>query len=132
MPPSFLDTPPIHVYCAAKAGVLGLMRSLRTQLPRDNITINMVAPWMTRTQLLPPQFEANWGHLPANEPEGPARALLLPVVRPDMNGRSLFVAGHDIIDLEAGLQETQPKWMGEELSEAVDEGQRLVTQSLVH
>lgn len=29
---SFIDTPPLHLYCASKAGVLGLVRSLRTQL----------------------------------------------------------------------------------------------------
>lgn len=44
---SFIDTPPLHMYCAAKAGVLGLMRSLRTQLIKKNVTINMIAPWMT-------------------------------------------------------------------------------------
>ena len=45
---SFLDTPPLHTYCTSKTGVLGLMRSLRTQLPKNaNITVNMVAPWMT-------------------------------------------------------------------------------------
>jgi len=44
----FLDTPPLWTYCAAKSGVMGLMRSLRTQLPKnDSVTINMVAPWMT-------------------------------------------------------------------------------------
>jgi NAD(P)-dependent dehydrogenase (short-subunit alcohol dehydrogenase family) len=44
---SYIDTPPLHIYCASKAGVLGLMRSLRTQLVKENITINMIAPWMT-------------------------------------------------------------------------------------
>lgn len=44
---SFMDTPPLYTYCASKAGVLGLMRALRTQLPKDNITVNMIAPWMT-------------------------------------------------------------------------------------
>jgi NAD(P)-dependent dehydrogenase (short-subunit alcohol dehydrogenase family) len=44
---SFIDTPPLHLYCASKAGILGFMRSLRTQLIKSNITINMVAPWMT-------------------------------------------------------------------------------------
>ncbi len=55
---SFIDTPPLHLYCAAKAGVLGFMRSLRTQLIKKNITVNMVAPWMTsRTKCLPLLFE---------------------------------------------------------------------------
>lgn len=44
---SYIDTPPLHIYCASKAGILGLMRSLRTQLVKENITINMIAPWMT-------------------------------------------------------------------------------------
>lgn len=44
---SFLDTPPLHLYCAGKAGVLGLMRSLRTQVVKKNTTINVVAPWLT-------------------------------------------------------------------------------------
>lgn len=46
---SFIDTPPLHLYCASKAGILGFMRSLRTQLVKNNnMTVNMVAPWMTR------------------------------------------------------------------------------------
>jgi short-subunit dehydrogenase len=45
---SFFDTPPLHLYCATKAGILGFMRSLRTQLIKNNnVTVNMVAPWMT-------------------------------------------------------------------------------------
>lgn len=44
---SYFDTPPLYTYCASKGGVLGLMRGLRKQLPKDNITINMIAPWMT-------------------------------------------------------------------------------------
>lgn len=48
---SFIDTPPLHLYCASKAGILGLMRSLRTQLIKKNITVNMIAPWMTSLSL---------------------------------------------------------------------------------
>lgn len=44
---SFFDTPPMYTYCASKAAVLGLMRALRTQLPKRNITVKMIAPWMT-------------------------------------------------------------------------------------
>lgn len=44
---SFFDTPPLYTYCASKAAVLGLMRALRSQLPKRNITVNMIAPWMT-------------------------------------------------------------------------------------
>ncbi|KAK3381034.1 hypothetical protein B0H63DRAFT_494957 [Podospora didyma] len=123
----FLDTPPLWTYEASKAGVMGLMRSLRTQLPKNhNVTINIVAPWLTKTGMLKEEFLSVWGDLPANEPIGVARALLLPAVRPEMNGTSLFVAGHQITDFEEGLTKTQPQWMGEQLSKDVDEGQRRI------
>jgi len=35
------------MYCASKAGALGLMRGLRTKLPAKGITVNLIAPWMT-------------------------------------------------------------------------------------
>lgn len=44
---TFFDTPPLYTYCASKAAIVGLMRALRTQLPKRNITVNMIAPWMT-------------------------------------------------------------------------------------
>lgn len=50
---SFFDTPPCYTYCASKAAVLGLMRAMRTQLPKMNITVNMIAPWMTGKCALP-------------------------------------------------------------------------------
>ncbi|KAI0121268.1 hypothetical protein BJ170DRAFT_644282 [Xylariales sp. AK1849] len=124
---SFLDTPPLWLYEASKAGVLGLMRSLRTQLPKaHNVTVNMIAPWLTITPMAKDEFLSVWGSLPVNEPIGVARALLLPAVRPDINGKSFFIAGHEIIELEEGLEKTQPQWMGERLSKDVDEGQRRI------
>ena len=68
----------------------------------------------------------SWGDLPVNESWGVARALLLPLVRPEMNGCSLFVAGNEITDLESGLREMQPGWMGEQLSRNVDRGQEKI------
>ncbi|GME65292.1 hypothetical protein GTA08_BOTSDO11911 [Neofusicoccum parvum] len=123
---SFLDTPPLHLYCASKAGVLGFMRSLRSQLVNRNITVNMVAPWMTATAMtkdLDGIWQREWG-LPANMPDGVGRALLLPVVRTNVNGKSFFVAGNNITEFEDKIHESQPIWMGEELSKNVDEGQR--------
>lgn len=76
--------------------------------------------------MLKEEFLRVWGELPTNEPIGVARALLLPTVRPDLNGKSFFVAGHQIIDFEEGLERTQPQWMGEQLSKHADEGQRRI------
>jgi hypothetical protein len=67
-----------------------------------------------------------WGDLPSNSPEGVSRALLLPALRPELNGLSLFVHGDQITDLESGLSATMPQWMGKKLSEQVNEGQRRI------
>ncbi|KAF1344971.1 hypothetical protein BDV97DRAFT_373321 [Delphinella strobiligena] len=121
---SLIDTPPLYMYCAAKAGVLGLMRGLRSTLPEKNISINMIAPWMTVTPMLPQWIVDMWGNLPANDPDGVAKALLIPAVRPDLNGRTIWVAGNKAVEVEEGLRRTQGLWMGGELAAAVDEGQR--------
>jgi len=124
---SLIDNPPVFLYCAAKTGVLGLMRGLRSQLPlKYNCTINMVAPWMTITPMLPQWIIDLWGDLPANSPEGPAHALLLPAVRPGTNGKGLWVAGNKVIEFEEQMHRAQTQWLGEKLSEEVDAGQRLM------
>lgn len=48
----------------------------------------------------------------------------MPIVKPDINGKAFFIAGHKIVDFEEKIWETQEAWMGKELSEAVTEGQR--------
>ena len=44
---AFFPAPPIYLYCTAKSGVLGLMRSLRDDVKKKNATVNVVAPWLT-------------------------------------------------------------------------------------
>lgn len=65
-----------------------------------------------------------WGELPANQPIDVARASLLPIIRPDLNGKSFLIAGGSINELEDKLDETQHIWLGAELSEHMNEGQR--------
>lgn len=76
--------------------------------------------------MLPDEIRERWGSLPANETWGVGRAILLPVVKPDVNGKSLFVGGHHIVDFEDKLHETQPLWMGEQMSKDMDAGQLIM------
>jgi hypothetical protein len=74
--------------------------------------------------MLPDWLRETWGTLPANTPEGVANALLLPAVRGSINGKTLWVEGNRIVELEDSLHAARPEWMGERLSADVDEGQR--------
>lgn len=73
--------------------------------------------------MLPDWIKEKWGSLPANSAEGVARALLLPAVRQDMNGLTLWIAGNQAIEIEKALHDTQPQWIGKQLSSHIDEGQ---------
>lgn len=65
-----------------------------------------------------------WGDLPANKPLDVAKASLLPVVRPEINGKSFLINGGNITEVEDKLDEAQPIWMGPELDKHMREGQR--------
>ncbi|KAF7555080.1 hypothetical protein G7Z17_g2417 [Cylindrodendrum hubeiense] len=110
---AFFPAPPIYLYCAAKAGLLGLMRGLRTETIKENITINTVAPWLTITPMVLPDWLQKWGDLPKNSTTGVANALFLPILQPEINGKSFFVAGDQIIEFEDTLHNAEPQWMGE-------------------
>lgn len=81
---------------------------------------------MIDTAMTSEKMKEIWGDLPSNSTEGVGKALLLPALRPHLNGVSLFVHGDHITDLEEGLAATMPQWMGQKLSEEVSEGQRRI------
>lgn len=78
------------------------------------------------TAMTSEKFLEIWGDLPSNSTQGVGKALLLPALRPGLNGLSLLVHGDQITDLEESLAATMPQWMGQELSEEVREGQRRI------
>ncbi|KAH7067215.1 hypothetical protein FB567DRAFT_509435, partial [Paraphoma chrysanthemicola] len=117
---AYLDTAPLYQYAASKGGVLGLMRAFRPTALKANVSVNMVAPWMTETNMMPPFLNNIWGDLPRNSAAGIAKALLLPVIRPELHGKTLWVGGNEIVELEDKIHETQPLWMGAKLSANVD------------
>ena len=73
-----------------------------------------------------PDWLAAWGELPKNTSRGVAGALLLPVIEPKINGKAFFVAGDKIFEFEDSLHEAQPHWMGQQLSNDVDQGQKFL------
>lgn len=76
------------------------------------------------THIVPDHVRQVWGELPANQPLDVARGSLLPIIRPNINGKSFIINGGNITEVEDKLEETQPIWLGQELSKHMNEGQR--------
>jgi NAD(P)-dependent dehydrogenase (short-subunit alcohol dehydrogenase family) len=115
---SYLDTPGIPIYNAAKHGVLGLVRSLRDQLEVEThggIRINLVAPAFVQTQ-----FTAHVLHLwqrenlPINQPIDIANALLFLGLNPAYHGRAIYSAGGKYAEIEGPIEKTRNVWLGQQ------------------
>ncbi|KAA8912037.1 hypothetical protein FN846DRAFT_361248 [Sphaerosporella brunnea] len=135
---SYLDTPPLWNYSAAKHGVLGLMRALRCQVREwGDVTVNMIAPWFTLTPMAA-TLGPKWGDRPANSPAGVAKALAFAATGKEwrdggvggktklgdpVNGCTFWVGGDEIVEFERATREARTLWMGETLTLAVNEGQ---------
>lgn len=109
------EAPGMFTYSSAKHGIIGLMRALRPYAPaRYGVRANAICPWATDTQLLA-GVRGRWvaENLPLNTSEDVAKMILQCAADPDLNGRSVFVAGGRGFDTEEGIKRTLPEWMGE-------------------
>lgn len=120
---SYLDTPGIPVYNAAKHGVIGLVRSLRDTLKQEDLVrANVVAPWFTLTPFTA-KVAGVWQEkgLPVNTPEEVARALVYLGLNRDYHGKSLYVSNGKYTELEEGVQASRNVWLGEQNTTWVDQ-----------
>lgn len=85
--------------------------------------------YSSATSMVPTFLEKIWDSLPWSQSEDVAVALLMPVVRPEINGKAFFTAGQQIVEFEDAIRQTQPQWMGEQLSKDVEEGQSRLRQA---
>ncbi|KAF2492609.1 NAD(P)-binding protein, partial [Lophium mytilinum] len=126
----------LPVYSALKLAIVGLVRSLRHNLSQDNITINAVAPAVTETALVSPQFlgPIKAAGLPTSTARHVGLALVYSAVAREArkvevygkepsshitregpwNGRVIFTLGDSYTELEEPLADLRPQWMGEE------------------
>lgn len=119
---SYLDTPGIPVYNAAKHGILGLMRSLRDTLTKEDLVrVNVVAPWFTQTPFTAYALE-QWQtlSLPINQPVDVALAIIYLAVHTDVHGKSIFIAGGKYSELEDRIESLKPSWLGQETTDAIN------------
>ena len=96
----------LAAYCASKAGVGGLTRTLALELGKFNITANYVCPGaiytgMTRTNFDNPEIRAVWEKKAAlrrlGQPIDIARGALLPA-----SDEADFITGHELV-VDGGL-----------------------------
>ncbi|GAD94989.1 15-hydroxyprostaglandin dehydrogenase, putative [Paecilomyces variotii No. 5] len=133
----FKETGGLTPYMASKHGVIGLLRGLRITATPENIRINCICPWMTKTRLVN-AIEGGWYKLglPTNEPADVARAIIIcatanrgtggkthgGAVLP-FAGKILYISGGKSYEIEDKLQELEPVWLGKENSEVLAKGQ---------
>ncbi|KAJ5946875.1 NAD(P)-binding protein [Penicillium verhagenii] len=124
-------------YTASKHGVLGIMRGIHLTGTRENIRVNVICPWMTKTRMVL-AIEQGWYDrgLPANEPADVARSIVLCATanrgsdevthggaRLPFAGKIVFVAGGESYEIEDRIQDLEPQWLGEENSKVLFKGQ---------
>ncbi|KAL1966345.1 hypothetical protein VTN77DRAFT_4487 [Rasamsonia byssochlamydoides] len=134
----FKESGGLVTYTASKHGVLGILRGLRVTALPENIRINAICPWMTKTRMVR-GIEKGWyeNNLPTNEPADVARAIVIcatanrspdkttihPGARLPFAGKILWVGGGKAYEIEDRLQELEPEWLGKENSAVLARGQ---------
>ncbi|KAJ6255874.1 hypothetical protein Dda_9333 [Drechslerella dactyloides] len=121
----YLASKGLPLYSAAKFGVVGLMRALKQDVARLNISISVVAPAITVTPLLTrdgasslsSEVEKMTSHgVPLNKVESisTTSAWLLSLGQKG-NGKGILVQADRMMDIEEGLATSRTSWMGEEM-----------------
>ncbi|KAI0198466.1 short chain dehydrogenase reductase [Astrocystis sublimbata] len=128
----------LPVFAGSKLGLVGLIRALRSVVPRDGITINGVAPAATKTNLLPDDLAAPIIALglPVSTAEFVARALVYSATARQTrrveaygqeteaevwtdgerwNGRVIVTLGDSYVEVEEPLADLKPFWFGRDV-----------------
>ncbi|KAL4867960.1 hypothetical protein BDV12DRAFT_108448 [Aspergillus spectabilis] len=132
----FKETPVVSVYQAAKHGVQGLMRSLRANLNspyRHSIRINTICPWMTQTgNSFPKRVEDRWTKegLPLSTAEDVAKVSAGVLCDDTLHGTSMYVAGTRAWEIENNIDRLESQWLGEEPSQTLALGQKVLREAL--
>ena len=64
--------------------------------------------------------------MPLNTPADVAKYIIQVTAEPQTHGKALFVTGGNAVDIEQGLAETQPQWLGEKNSKEFNIGQEIL------
>ncbi|KAJ9134355.1 3-hydroxyacyl-CoA dehydrogenase [Pleurostoma richardsiae] len=124
----FKESPGLFAYSASKHGVMGVMRSLRGYLPSVfNTRINVICPWATDTKMLG-NVRDIWvqNELPINTADDVARIILHCAADESIHGKAVYVAGGKGFDIEEGIGNLEPQWMGDKQARDLAKGQEVL------
>ena len=106
--------------------LVGLLRSLRPNVSKFNITLNIIAPYMTESRLMTENMRKilKEHKIPFNKPENVAKAMAYLVTEP-INGKTVVSAADSFREIEDSLADTEYLWMGEKYTEIFKRAERL-------
>lgn len=122
----FKESPGLVSYSASKAGVIGLMRSLRLlTVAQFGVRVNVILPWATDTPMIGQAvriFREN--RIPLNTADDIAYIIQHLSGDVDAHGYSVYCAGGIFVNIEGGLDRTEPQWLGEKHARDLRLGQK--------
>ena len=113
---AFRESPGLYMYQTSKHAVQGLMRSMRKPIfERDGIRVNTVNPGVTESPMTASIVHAfQQPGFYCQPPDDVARMVLGLQVRPDLNGKGIYVEGGSGWEFEDSFYREQPAWLGKE------------------
>ncbi|RDL31817.1 Uncharacterized protein BP5553_09219 [Venustampulla echinocandica] len=121
----FKESSGLVAYSGSKHGMVGMVRSLRIlTLPKFNVRINAICPWATDTAMVAGAVHLwHQNSLPLNSAEDIARIIQQVAADPAHNGKVVYCAGGIFVDIDEGINRTEPQWLGEKLAADLNRGQ---------
>ncbi|KAK5117954.1 hypothetical protein LTR62_003998 [Meristemomyces frigidus] len=122
----YLGSAGAPLYSAAKHGVVGYLRSLRTDCATLGISLAVIAPGITLTPIIlgrkPGQSLTSWGEemggqgVPINSAETIALVVAYAMgLGSRGNGKGFLIQGDRVQEVEEGLARSRDRWMGKEM-----------------
>lgn len=101
------------LYCTSKHAILGLVRatSLRKECLENDISISLVAPWVTHTRMTQAFINSLPSSVSISSPQDVAAAVAILVTQPvdKVRGKSLWVQGQTYTEVEDVISGCQSK-----------------------
>ncbi|KFA56662.1 hypothetical protein S40293_11043 [Stachybotrys chartarum IBT 40293] len=133
---SYMPEQALPVYSSGKAALIALVRALRSQISKDNITLNAVAPSGTLTPSMVPEFYHSMRErgIPMSQSDVVGRALVYSATarqnrlvdlygkdeQSDLwtegrwHGRCILTLGDTYTEIEEALADLRPFWFGQD------------------